>query len=342
MPRLRDRPEDFFVEECPLFEPEGRGGHTYVFLEKRLRDTEAVARDLARVAGVRPRDVGYAGRKDRLAVTRQWFSVPGLAPAAALDLALDGVSVLRAVCHGHKLRTGQLAGNRFRLVLRDVDAALAEQAREAARRAESVGVANRFGRQRFGRGGENVDRGRDVLLGRSRSSDRRRARFWLSALQAAVFNEALRRRPLPLDRLECGEVAMLASSGGAFVVEDEARENERAAAFELHPTGPLFGTRLLEARGAAAKREREAQEALDVPPDWAERAPPGLRLRGARRAARFRPEELSLAYAEGCLHLSFQLPAGSYATVLVEELVGSVDEPATGRPDDSRPSQGVC
>ena len=122
--RIAATPEDFVVEELPLYAPAGEGAHTFVRVEKRLRTTEEVAADLARAAGVSARDVGYAGRKDRRAVATQWLSVPGLDPERARDLALPGVQVLDAGRHPHKLRTGHLRGNRFELVVRGVDAAL--------------------------------------------------------------------------------------------------------------------------------------------------------------------------------------------------------------------------
>ncbi len=107
MARIRTQPEDFRVEELPLYSPSGEGEHTFVHVEKRLVTTEEVATLLARAAGVGARDVGYAGRKDRLAVASQWFSVPRLDPQRALDLRFEGVRVLEATVHGHKMRTGQ-------------------------------------------------------------------------------------------------------------------------------------------------------------------------------------------------------------------------------------------
>lgn len=332
-PALRfDAPEDFAVEELPLYAPCGEGAHTFVYVEKRLRTTEEVARLLARAANVRPGDVGYAGRKDRFAVARQWLSVPALEPSAALALEAEGVRVLEARRHGHKLRTGQLRGNRFRLRLRGLpEASLAEL---PARAADAVarGVPNRFGAQRFGAGGRNAARAAAALAGEGGwPRDRREARFLLSALQAAVFDDVLAHRPLALDRLEDGDVAVVCASGGLFLVEDAAREQPRCDRFEISPTGPIFGTRMAPAAGAPAARERAALARVGVDPARF-RPPPGVRARGARRPLRVRPEELSFAAeAPGEVSLRFALPAGSYATVLVEALLG-----APGGADDSR------
>jgi tRNA pseudouridine13 synthase len=335
MARLRSEPEDFRVDEIPLYAPAGEGGHTFVRIQKRLRTTEELARDLARAAGARPADVGYAGRKDRVAVTTQWFSVPGLAPEAALALALPGASVIEAQRHPHKLRTGQLAGNRFEIVAREV---AAESLRDAPARCERwlrEGLANRFGAQRFGWGGGNLEQAQRLLRGERTPADRRHARFLVSALQAAAFNAVLAERPLPLGELEPGDVAMLHASGGQFVVEDLAREAPRAAAFEISATGPIFGTRVIEPTGAVALRERAALAALGVDLS-AFTPPPGIRLRGARRALRVRPEALEIAVVGDTLRLRFTLPAGSYASVALEELLG----PQAGS-DDTRRASGL-
>jgi tRNA pseudouridine13 synthase len=329
---LRSTPEDFVVDEIPLYAASGEGGHTFVLIEKRLRNTEEVARALAHAAGVSPRDVGYAGRKDRVAVTRQRFSVPDFAPERALAFEMPGVRVLEAVRHPHKLRTGQLQGNRFEIVVRDVDDALAAQVAARLEQGLRRGLPNRFGEQRFGRDGDNAAMGLAALRGdargtrpRGRPPDKRALRFAVSALQAAVFNEALRRRTAPLDALEAGDVALVHASGGAFVVEDVSVEGPRALRGEISATGPIFGTKTLAPTGAPAAREREALASVGMEPDAALPSVPGLRLRGSRRALRMLPTEASVLREGDTLCLRFTLPAGSYATVLLDELLGGAD-----------------
>ena len=319
MPVLRAVPEDFVVDEVPLYPPCGEGEHTFVRVEKRLRSTEDVARDLARAAGVAPREVGYAGRKDRAALTRQWYSVPGLAPERALRLELRGARVLEAARHAHKLRTGHLAANRFDLLVRDVPAAARARAPEAAAALAARGFANRFGPQRFGRDGANPRRALALLRGGPAGPDRRGARFLLSALQAAVFNDVLASRPLALDRLEAGDVAVVHRSGGLFTVEDAPAEQARAEAFEISATGPLFGTRMRPAAGAPGERERAALEAWEIPRP--PRPPRGVRLRGGRRPLRARPMDLEVRAEDGGLRLRLALPPGSYASVFVDALL---------------------
>jgi tRNA pseudouridine13 synthase len=317
--RLATTPEDFVVDEIPLFAPSGEGAHTFVRIEKRGRTTEEVARLLARLAGVPHAEIGYAGRKDRHAVTTQWFSAPGLDPVAALALEAEGVRALEAVRHAQRLRTAQLRGNRFALVVRELSAAQVAGAAAAAERIRRRGLLNKFGAQRFGRDGDNAERARALLAGGDPGRDRRAARFLLSALQAEVFNAFLAARAAPLDALELGEVATIHASGGSFVVEDLAREAPRAAAFEISASGPIFGTRLLAPRGAPAERELAVLRAAGIP----ERITPprGIKLRGARRPVRVPVLDLEAAgVAADAVKLRFTLPAGSYATVLAEAL----------------------
>ena len=155
----------------------------------------------------------------------------------------------------------------------------------------------------------------------------RAARFEVSAVQSAVFDRVLQDRPLALDRLEEGDVARVEGSGGLFLVEDVDRESIRASRFEISPTGPIFGTKVMKPEGEPARREREAHLALGLPMPEEIRAPRGIRLRGARRPLRVRPGEARLERgADQTLRIECTLPAGSYATVLVHELVGPFEE----------------
>ncbi len=345
---LSAEPEDFVVEEIPAYAPLGEGDHTFVWVEKRLRTTDEAARWLSRAAGVRPRDVGHAGRKDKRAVTRQWFSVPGLDPQRARGLEAPGFRVLDAARHPHKLRTGQLRGNRFELVVRQLSP---EQVTAAGERLAGLcerGMPNRYGPQRFGDGsGEAAARA--LLAGGPMPRDRRMARLHLSALQSRVFNDVLAARLADgaaggagIDTLQVGDVAYVHASGGSFVVEDLAAEAPRAAAFELSPTGPIFGTRLLEAQGAPGERERGVLSRHEIAEPGALRTPRGIRLRGARRPLRVRPGDAHCE-PEGshAVRLRFSLPSGSYATVLAAALFEPGDPPSQGPAPDDNATGGV-
>lgn len=169
--RLRERPEDFLVEELPRYEPSGEGEHLYLFIEKRQMSTPAVAARLARAFGVNRRAVGFAGMKDRNALTRQHFSVhlPGGAggaeQAGLARLEEEPFALLWADRHGNKLRRGHLAGNRFVIYLRGVEPARVVDAQRVIERLAREGVPHRFGPQRFGARGDNAAVGRAILLG---------------------------------------------------------------------------------------------------------------------------------------------------------------------------------
>lgn len=332
--RIRTTPEDFRVVEEPLYELSGEGNHTFVFVEKRGRTTEQVVRDLARATGVSARDVGYAGRKDRHAVTRQWFSLEGVDPERALDLEFESATILEARRHPHKLKTGHLRGNRFEIVLRRDAPADIEALRGRVDSLLRRGMPNRFGEQRFGRDGDNAEQARELLAGGRPPRDRRAARFLVSALQSEVFNAVLAERIEAFDDVVLGDVARVEESGGLFWVDDLERERPRAAAFEISATGPIFGTKMREPREAAAELEGAVRERLGIPEQGALALPRGIRARGTRRPLRVRPEALEVEEIEGgsALELRCTLPPGSYVTVLLEELIGRVIDASRVRP----------
>ncbi len=254
-------PETFIVEEIPAYPPSGEGTHTFLWIEKRgLTTFDAIAR-IARALGVAPRDVGYAGLKDRHALTRQQLSVPGLDPARALEIAGADLTVKTALPHPHKLRLGHLRGNRFEVTVTG-EATEEERAQLQARfvALAATGVPNRFGAQRFGAAGDNAAVGLALLRGERRERDKRRRRLLLSALQSAVFNRALELRAASgaLAEVRAGDVLQKVESGGLFVTTDPALDQARVDRGELCPTGPLPGGREIRAaaRDAGARHRR--------------------------------------------------------------------------------------
>lgn len=322
--RIRTTPEDFRVDEASLYDPTDEGNHTFLWVEKRGRTTEQVARDLARQSGVAHRDIGYAGRKDRHAVTRQWFSLEGVDPERAMTFELDDARVLEARRHPHKIKTGHLRGNRFEIVLRadePVDLAPVEARVQTLLRR---GMPNRYGEQRFGRAGDNAEQARELLAGGRPPRDRRAARFLVSALQSEVFNAVLAERLSAYDDVLLGDVARVEESGGLFWVDDLERERPRAAGFEISATGPIFGNKMRVPRDAALELERAVYGRFGVPEKLV--LPRGIRAQGTRRPLRVRPEGLEVAALDGEIGLRLRcwLPPGAYVTVLLEELFGTV------------------
>lgn len=319
MARIRVQPEDFEVEEIPRFSPAGEGQLALLWVEKRLANTEDVAQSVAAALNLRADDVAYAGRKDKRAVTRQYFSLPWHDPERLLALPIPGARILAVHRHDQRLGPGKLDGNRFRLVVREV---ADPEAATAARRGEEIvrrGMKNRFGRQRYGKDGDNAARGREILLGGPRG-DRRSAAFLISALQSELFDLVLGRREV--DRLLPGDVGFVHATGETLWLRGNPEEQERADRFELSPTGPIFGSKMKQPKNEAARIEREAAAELGLPRLETIEPPKGLRLFGDRRSLRVRPQGLELLHRpeDQALELRFVLPPGSYATVLLEEL----------------------
>jgi len=325
---MRTTPEDFRVIEEPLYPPTGEGSHTFVCVEKRGRTTEQVARDLARESGVADRDIGYAGRKDRHAITQQWFSLEGVDPELAAEFELEDARVLEAHRHGHKLRTGHLRCNRFEIALRGDDpldqSAIDARVEELRRR----GLPNRFGDQRFGREGDNAAKAREMLFGGKPPRDKRAARFLVSALQSEVFNAVLDARADAFDSVMLGDVARVEESGGLFWVDDPEHDATRARDWEISATGPIFGKKMRAPRDEAAALEARVWAGFDLPPAEEIRLPRGVRASGTRRPLRIRPEGLDLTPLDGGTGISIacSLPPGAYVTVLIEALVGAFED----------------
>lgn len=317
--QLRSSPEDFLVEEILGYEADGEGEHALLWVEKRGANTDWVARELARFAGVPPLAVGYAGLKDRHAVTRQAFTVQ-LAGKPDPDwhaFPHAEVKVLAAARHKRKLKRGALRGNRFVLVLWQVEGDRA-RAEEVLGRIAARGVPNYFGEQRFGRGGGNVEQARAMFAGRRVDRDKRS--FLLSAARSHLFNEVLAARverdawDSPLD----GEIWSLAGTRSWFGPEPfGAALADRLARGDIHPSGPLWGQGETPARGEAAELETAIALAnADLVEGLA-----AARMDQERRPLRLMPQQLRWRWLESdALELAFELPAGAYATVVVREL----------------------
>jgi tRNA pseudouridine13 synthase len=325
--RLRSTPEDFVVEEQPLYLPCGQGEHLYLRVTKRGLPTPEMVSRFASVLGVKARCIGVAGLKDARAVTTQMVSVQGLAPEAVDRLRSDGHILALEVLgrHRNRLRTGHHAGNRFRLVLRHVGAHAAESVPLILAELTRRGIPNYFGPQRQGRSGENYRVGAALLADAARRAKMPRSkRLWyLHAYQSHLFNDVLARRIALIDRLLTGDWAMKHANGACFPVENAAVEQPRADAFEISPTGPLFGSRAPWASGEAAVLEQAAVSALGTTADSLREAAAACGFRGERRALRMPLRDLEWSLDGAVLTLSFLLPPGAYATSLLRELMKS-------------------
>jgi tRNA pseudouridine13 synthase len=318
---LRRTPEDFRVDEILGYDADGEGEHALLWVEKRGANTDWVAKELARFAGVPPLNVGYAGLKDRHAVTRQAFTVQ-LAGKPDPDWSTfphEDVKVLAATRHKRKLKRGALRGNRFVLVLRDVggDKARAEEVLHAI---ATRGVPNYFGEQRFGREGGNIAQARAMFAGRRVDRDKRS--ILLSAARSHIFNSVLAARverdawDKPLD----GEIWSLAGSRSWFGPEPfEEILAARLAQGDIHPSGPLWGDGEPPTTAVAGELERSVAAASGDLTEGLAKA----RMEQERRPLRLMPKDLRWRWLDDeTLELAFELPAGAYATVVARELIG--------------------
>lgn len=331
---LKSAPEDFVVEELPLYEPCGQGPHLYVRVARDGLTTDDVRRRVALAFGVRDDAVGSAGMKDKHARVIQTFSV--LTSRDAPDGDLPGAAwVGTPVRHRNKLKPGHLLGNRFAVRVRG----LSVPCDAARRRAEAIaevcrrtGWPNWFGEQRQGVDADNAVRGLRILCGQERPPRQPWLRkLLLSAWQSERFDAWLLARLTAgvFDDLVAGDVCKKLDTGGLFDVPDAAAaavEAPRLRAHAITYTGPLFGSEMRAATDGtpAAAAEAAILAAADLPPDALKRA----RLPGSRRPARLHPQDLSITAeppaggaddAGGALLFEFSLPKGAYATTVLRE-----------------------
>jgi tRNA pseudouridine13 synthase len=311
----------------PAYPPSGEGPFVFLWTEKRGLGTPEVAQALASGLALPLREVSYAGMKDKHSVSRQQFCVPAEVEAQIPAFNVAGVTILSMARHSQKLRTGHLRGNRFSVRIRDV--ANAEAANAALERLKSVGVPNYFGDQRFGQTQDTAALGKKLLLGQrlSRTPSKFLRKLYLSAFQSLLFNRALANRIQDgtIARALLGDVLRKADTGGLFVCEDPAVDQPRVDGFAVSPAGPIFGTKMIQARGSIAEAEARLLADEGVAPLDFERGR-GETL-GARRPYRIPFQPTRVFWEANDLLLDFELPKGSYATVLLQEIMKSETDP---------------
>jgi tRNA pseudouridine13 synthase len=327
--RIKSVPEDFEVEEVPAYPPSGQGDFLYLWVEKRDMGAEYFARQVARRLDVPVGEVGTAGLKDRRAVTRQMVSVPSRAESRLAQLDGDGVRLLSVSRHGNKLKPGHLHGNRFRILIRDAGPAAAETAAPILDRLRREGMPNFYGPQRFGRDGETVLLGMALLrkepppapLARINLRSPFLRKLALSAAQSALFNHTLAQRMTDglLRRVLPGDVMAKWPFGGMFTAEDVTREQARFDARETVSAGPMFGRKLFAAAAEAAGREAAVLQDAGLTAESFHGF--GKLLSGTRRHNLIYLDDLTAAAEPEGLRLTFTLPAGCYATVLLREVM---------------------
>jgi tRNA pseudouridine13 synthase len=324
---FKQLPEDFIVEESLSFSLDDAGNQRYLYIEKENTNTEWLARQLARFAGITPRDVGYAGLKDRHAITRQWFSLKfeGVKEPDWQQLDLEGIKILKKVWHGKKLQRGAIASNRFVIRLRAVQNLSQAQLAERLQLIRETGVPNYFAQQRFGRDYNNLTRAAQWFQSAIKIKKRSDKSMLISAARSMVFNQLLseRIRVYGWKQLVPGEVMMLDGSRSIFsapVIEQDVLA--RFKQHDIHPTSVLWGKGQLKSTEQLLQQETRVVETLVT---WCQ-ALEQQGLRQERRSIRVFPQQLTASLqtnddASTDLVLSFSLPAGTYATSVLRELI---------------------
>jgi tRNA pseudouridine13 synthase len=381
--RYKQHPNDFQVEEIPLYPCSGSGEHLYLWIEKKGITTRGLLHQLSRQLKVNERNLGYAGLKDAQALTRQMVSIPFNKIDQIKKLNINNAKILNYQQHGNKLRLGHLAGNRFTIILRNVNGEARPRAEAILKQLQEVGVPNLFGEQRYGILGNSAQLGlyllqkmfaefcrefigdpnlirhpdwkkgaefyrqgdikssyaalpnrmrdekhllNDLLSGKSHrtavlSLPRKLLRLFLSAAQAQLFDQLLRQRLPQLGRLIDGDIAVKHSNGACFRIEKAIPEQHRADNFEISPSAPLFGHKVLLATEEPGEKELDCLKSYNLTLEsWNLRH--GLAMSGERRPLRVPIAEPIISEpGKGTLMLQFALPRGSYATSVLREVI---------------------
>lgn len=315
---IRSCNEDFQVTEIPAFEHDGEGEHWYFKIQKNGENSDWVAKQLALFFDVSSKEIGYAGKKDRHAITQQWFSVclPGVMEINIDKFNTDTIKVLDIRKHSRKLRTGALKGNRFAIVVKNVSDDL-----YFAQRLSLIeqGVPNYFGEQRFGIAGGNLSRGIGLLKQQFKEKNRTKKGLYISAVRSWLFNHLLSNR---LDNgrwqeVVPGDVVMLAGTNSHFVVDDLALIQKRLLEGDLHLTGPMWG----RGRSVTTDDALVWEHGLLQPYSEITQGLESMGLQQERRSIRIIPGNLQAqCNAPGTWTVSFDLPPGSFATSVLREL----------------------
>jgi tRNA pseudouridine13 synthase len=322
--RYKTEPADFVVDELPAYEPSGEGEHVWLWIEKSGLSTLDLLEHVGRALSVDPRAIGVAGLKDARSISRQWVSVQGVDAAATADLGGQGWRVLRTTRHANKLKMGHLRGNRFEITLRGTGTGDVEKAQQNLQELAQKGVPNYFGEQRFGKRGANLEKGLRILGGSARAMARRIPRrvFGLlaSAVQSEVFNRVVIQRIATLGTLLPGDLAFLHQNGACFPVEDPAREQPRADALEISPSGPMPGPKMMQPGGEVLALEQQVLAGMELTLQQFAGLPFGV-ASGERRPLRVPVREVGAEAVEAGLRLRFALPRGCFATSVLRELL---------------------
>lgn len=331
--KIKVEPSDFEVEEIPAYSPSGTGEHIFLWVQKTRLSTEQLLGHIRKTLNLSFDECGSAGLKDSFAVTRQWLSVPARVEPEVHKIENEQIQVLQVTRHGNKLRSGHLRGNRFRILIRGADPTKAPEVSEILQTISAQGLPNFYGAQRFGYDGKTLQLGLELFQGHKLRLSGFLRKLALSSVQSALFNFALAERITDgyFRTVLLGDVMCKWPTGGMFNTTDPAVDQERLNNREIIPAGPIFGTKMFPAKAVAAEREQTLLQRFGLTPRSFSGF--GKLLLGTRRMNFVYVDDLKSTWEPHGLRLEFTLPAGSYATVLLAEVMKApVEEPANESP----------
>jgi len=338
-------PRDFIVDEIPLYEFSGDGEHLILHIRKKDMTTWEMIGAIARYLGIKNRDIGYAGLKDKNAMTMQYISLLAKGNEERLkNFTHEKIKILGTQRHNNKIRVGHLKGNHFKIRLKKVLGVQKDKLDSVLKWIKEHGVPNYFGNQRFGNNGNNWQEGKAIVEKKLKMRNRTTRTFLLNAYQSYLFNSWLSKRielSLLLQefseenaekifnlaegslkgtkeqkqffKLLKGDLMMHYPYGRVFELESLVEESKRFIDKDIAPTGLLSGKRVSRVSDIAREIEQNYDEEIGE--------------NGARRYAWIAVENIKSTYVQekAQYELSFYLPKGSYATNILDVLRGGYE-----------------
>jgi len=339
-------PRDFIVEEVPLYQFSGNGEHLILHIRKKDMTTWEMIETIAKYLNIKVKEIGYAGLKDKHAMTIQYISLLAKNNEEKLqNFNHDKIKILNKYRHNNKIRIGHLKGNNFKIRLKKVLGVQKDKLNSTIEWIKKYGIPNYFGEQRFGNNGNNWQEGKDILEGKLKIRNPKTKKFLLNAYQSYLFNSWLSKRVeisillkdfnenevekilnLPkrtltntkkqphFFKLLEGDLMMHYPFGRVFEVDDLEKESNRFFLKNISPTGLLAGKKVSRATKSAKAIESHYDK--------------NIKENGTRRYAWIFVEDIKTNYIEEKAHyeLSFFLPKGSYATNVIDILRGEQND----------------
>jgi tRNA pseudouridine13 synthase len=325
--KIKQEPNHFEVEEIPLYEPKGMGQHLYVSITKENKTTRQIQKELAELFNLPYHYIGHAGLKDKEAITTQSFSILLINENMSvkelenmIQQNID-VDVNWAKFHVNKLRTGHLLGNRFKITITEIDMDINEAyelARKISAKIHESGLPNFYGKQRTGEDGENIISGWQILTGKKWINDKWLRRYLIGSYQSYLCNKYLSdrfKKGLYFKMLK-GDIAKKHDTGGIFWVDDLIKAQQRYEDKEISFTAPIYGYKMSEVKNDSKIFEDEIIKNANISLSQLRKN----KVTGTRRIGRILPK-ISPEKVDEDIVLSFQLPKGSFATIVLREFM---------------------